>query len=170
MKKYLVVWSPVVAMCLIIFLFSRDRMSDAHSNHLLFVLLSAFHAATARHLAEFAYPFRKLAHIVVYSALSLITYRALRGSRPAGYYPELALRSVVFCLLYASSDEIHQIFVPGRGPAVHDVLLDGLAATVVMVLLQSWYPYRQAVPAAAEEDEAEQERTPLSMASPVHRG
>jgi VanZ family protein len=169
MKKYLV-WSPVAAMCLVIFLFSRDRMSDAHSNHLLFMLLSAFHAATARHLAEFAYPFRKLAHIVVYSTLSLITYRALRGSRPAGYYPEGALRSVVFCLLYAGSDEIHQIFVPGRGPAVHDVLLDGLAATVTMVLLQGWYQFRRAVPAEAEEDETEQERAPLPIASPVHRG
>lgn len=167
MKKHLLVWIPVAAMCVVIYLFSRDRMSDAHSNHLLFLLLSLFHAATAQRLAEWAYPFRKLAHIVVYSLLSLVTYRALRGSRPAGYYPVLALRSAVFCVLYASSDEFHQIFVPGRGPAVHDVLLDGLAASVMMVLLQGWYQARTAAPVTAG---AEQEGTARHIASPVRRG
>ena len=36
--------------------------------------------------------------------------------------------------VYAASDEIHQIFVPGRGPAVKDVLLDS-CGTVLGVLL-----------------------------------
>jgi VanZ family protein len=32
--------------------------------------------------------------------------------------------SILFCLLYASSDEIHQIFVPGRGCLFTDVMID----------------------------------------------
>lgn len=168
MKKYLAVWIPVGIMCVVIFLFSRDRMSDAHSNYLLALLLRLFHLDTPRNLAELAYPFRKLAHIVVYSLLSLITYRALRGSRRTGFDAGTAIRSVVFCLLYAASDEFHQTFVPGRGPAVHDALLDGLAATFTMVLLQGWYQHRATAPMMV--DETLPERSPLPVASPVRRG
>jgi len=143
MKKSLAVWIPVLVMCGIIFLFSQDSLSDYHSNRILISILAFFHEATAQHLAELAYPFRKMAHVIVYGLLSLITYRALRGNREPGFYAPLAMRSVVFCLLYASSDEIHQIFIPGRGPAVHDVLLDGLAATMAVIVLQGWYQIRQ---------------------------
>ncbi len=36
--------------------------------------------------------------------------------------------SLVFCILYAISDEVHQLFVPGRGAQVSDVLIDSLGA------------------------------------------
>jgi len=168
MKKHLAVWIPVAIMCVVIYLFSRDRMSEVHSDHILAMVLALFHADTARKVAEWAYPFRKLAHIIVYSTLSLITYRAVRGRRAPGFYPDVALRTVVFCLLYAGSDEFHQIFVPGRGPALHDALLDGLAATAMMLLVQGWYQFRPPTPSACGEDV--QERTPLHIAEPVHRG
>ncbi len=32
--------------------------------------------------------------------------------------------SLAFVFLYACSDEFHQSFVPGRGPAFRDVLID----------------------------------------------
>ncbi len=69
---------------------------------------------------------RKLAHFLEFALLGFLSYLLirhlsrrlpalvpwLRGSIPAG-----------FCLLYAISDEVHQIFT-GRGPAVRDVLID----------------------------------------------
>jgi VanZ family protein len=36
----------------------------------------------------------------------------------------------VFCILYAISDEVHQLFVLGRGAQVVDVLIDSLGAFV----------------------------------------
>jgi VanZ family protein len=36
----------------------------------------------------------------------------------------------VFCVLYAVSDEVHQLFVPGRGAQVTDVLIDNAGAFV----------------------------------------
>ncbi len=168
MKKHLAVWIPVGIMCAVIFLFSRDQMSDVHSNYLLALVLKLFHMDTPGNLAGLAYPFRKLAHVVVYSLLSLITYRALRGSRRTGFDPGTAIRSVVFCLLYAASDEVHQIFVPGRGPAVHDALLDGLAAAFTMVLLQGWYQHRAAVPGMV--DDTSTECSSLPVASPAQHG
>jgi VanZ family protein len=38
--------------------------------------------------------------------------------------------SLVFCVLYAISDEVHQLFVPGRGAQVTDVMIDSFGAFV----------------------------------------
>lgn len=34
------------------------------------------------------------------------------------------------CILYAISDEFHQLFVPGRGGQIRDVLIDSTGAIV----------------------------------------
>ena len=38
--------------------------------------------------------------------------------------------SLLVCVLYAISDEVHQLFVPGRGAQVKDVLIDSAGAIV----------------------------------------
>ena len=34
--------------------------------------------------------------------------------------------SLIIGVIYASTDEIHQAFIPGRGPQITDVMLDSL--------------------------------------------
>ena len=41
---------------------------------------------------------------------------------------KLVLLSLLICFLYACSDEIHQLFVPGRSGEARDVLIDTLGA------------------------------------------
>ena len=41
---------------------------------------------------------------------------------------KLMVCSVVFCILYAMSDELHQMVVPGRGAMVSDVVIDTLGS------------------------------------------
>ena len=41
--------------------------------------------------------------------------------------------------LYAMTDEWHQSFVPGRGPAIHDVILDSSGA--LLGALAAWRVY-----------------------------
>ena len=36
--------------------------------------------------------------------------------------------AILICVLYAASDEIHQIFVPGRSCRVMDILLDSFGS------------------------------------------
>jgi VanZ family protein len=50
-----------------------------------------------------------------------------------------ALTALVMAFLYACTDEIHQIFVPDRGPGVKDVMIDtaGALAGIVIYLLVS---------------------------------
>ena len=48
--------------------------------------------------------------------------------------------SLIIGILYATSDEIHQIFTPGRGPQITDVIIDSmgviLGILLVMLLLK----------------------------------
>lgn len=53
---------------------------------------------------------------------------ALRVSGVIGF--KGFLFSLVFCILYAISDEVHQVFVPGRGAQVTDVLIDSFGAFI----------------------------------------
>ena len=73
---------------------------------------------------------RKSAHIIAYFVLGVLMYRALRVSIhrwPARTVASLALLS---CSLYAVTDEIHQLFVPGRSGELRDVMIDSIAALV----------------------------------------
>lgn len=73
---------------------------------------------------------RKNAHFLAYLALGVLVINALRRSGVNEY------RSVVLalgiCVLFAISDEVHQLFVPGRGGQVSDVLIDSAGASVGM--------------------------------------
>ena len=42
----------------------------------------------------------------------------------------IAVASLVLCLAYGASDELHQVLVHGRGPSPVDVLIDGFGALV----------------------------------------
>lgn len=60
----------------------------------------------------------KTAHFVEYFVLYLLARRALPTD----------VRALLFCLVYAVSDEWHQSFTPGRNPSPLDVLIDGIGA------------------------------------------
>ena len=48
--------------------------------------------------------------------------------------------SLIIGVIYASTDEIHQVFVPGRGPLITDVILDSIGVLtgifIVMLVLK----------------------------------
>ncbi|MPN32668.1 hypothetical protein SDC9_180148 [bioreactor metagenome] len=65
---------------------------------------------------------RKSAHVFIYFVLALLFLITLKqyGLSPGKKH----LSAILLCLLYASTDEIHQIFVSGRGPSILDVGID----------------------------------------------
>lgn len=69
---------------------------------------------------------RKNAHFFTYLILGMLVVNALRRSEVIGY-KSIAL---LICFLYAISDELHQFYVPGRGPGMKDVFIDSAGATV----------------------------------------
>lgn len=83
---------------------------------------------------------RKYAHMAEYFSLGVSTFLFFsehgfwRSRCRAGLY------SLFVCFVYACSDEIHQLFVPGRAGMFRDVLVDGAgfsAGILISVLLTS---------------------------------
>lgn len=66
---------------------------------------------------------RKLAHYTEYLILGLLVVNLLKD-----YHNKYLLISFIICILYATSDEIHQLFVPGRSCQFLDILIDTLGS------------------------------------------
>ena len=79
-------------------------------------------------IGSFHHIVRKNAHFFIYLVLGFLVVYALGRSGVHGY--RMIGLSLLVCVLYAISDEVHQLFVPGRGAQVKDVLIDSAGAIV----------------------------------------
>ena len=70
---------------------------------------------------------RKAAHFMEYMILGIFAFVALHKSEL--FVGRQIAVAIVFCMLYAISDEVHQAFVPGRACRVFDMLLDSVGAS-----------------------------------------
>lgn len=75
---------------------------------------------------------RKLAHFGEYALLMALWWRALRTRLSVRKAVGLAF---VISIVYAASDEIHQLSVQGRAGAPRDVLIDTIGAATVAALI-----------------------------------
>lgn len=67
---------------------------------------------------------KKTAHLVEYFVLAVLVYRAL--FKAGVTRKKSIIITLVFCVLYAMSDEWHQSFTPGREPRIRDVVIDSV--------------------------------------------
>ena len=67
---------------------------------------------------------RKSAHFTAYFILSLLSLAFFSTVKRLKKPLYQAAAAAGFCMLYAVSDEIHQLFVPGRSAQIRDVLID----------------------------------------------
>jgi len=108
--------------------------SDAQSN--LFVDFIAQNFPHVRHglendlisLSTLIFLVRKTAHFTEYAILGSLFFLNLRNT-PLGLIKHPLATSILFSFLYACTDEIHQIFVPGRSAQFRDILIDTLGAS-----------------------------------------
>lgn len=129
--------ATLVWMGIIFYLSSQPASQSAHlstglKNELLSILGHFLPGIKNLALENLDFLIRKNAHFIAYFILGILTLLALvysEARKPAN----LAL---IIGLLYAVSDEFHQLFVPGRSGQFRDVLIDG-AGTVLGVLLTS---------------------------------
>lgn len=76
-------------------------------------------------LKELNHFIRKNAHFFSYFVLGVLVMNALYQKG----YRKFAL-SLIICILYSISDEIHQTFVPGRGGNIIDVIIDSSGSLI----------------------------------------
>jgi VanZ family protein len=91
---------------------------------IIIFIFSSLPSTSVPGFGKFEFSVKKGGHALGY----LLLGRAfLYGFRPKKAAPWLALG---MCLFFAITDEIHQSFVPGRGPRVLDVGIDTIGALV----------------------------------------
>lgn len=71
-------------------------------------------------------PVRKLAHIFLYFVLAILVTWLLKSYNLE--YNQIFLYSIMICILYSFSDEIHQLFISGRSGSIIDVFIDNLGS------------------------------------------
>jgi VanZ family protein len=78
---------------------------------------------------------RECAHGAAYFILALLGATALKSCGLRGRL-KLVLMTLAFCAVYAVSDEIHQLFVPGRACELFDFEVDMLGAVCGLAIMQ----------------------------------
>lgn len=122
----------------IIFLASSDTSSGQHSSAIVDAVIRVLGIApTPDQLTVANHLFRKAAHFAEYAILGLLWAWAL----PRG--PYRLILAWTAATLYAGSDELHQMFVANRGPALADVIIDSAGAAGA--LLGWWLIRRRAL-------------------------
>lgn len=129
----LLAWAAVVAwMALIFFLSAQHSEQSANlSGGLTELLKEAIHIFAPEanpNIDSLSYFVRKNAHFFAYMILGILSVNALR--RSFVQLGKSTLFAFIISVLYAVSDETHQLFVPGRSGQTSDVVLDSAGALV----------------------------------------
>lgn len=139
-KKYFAVMVFMLLAGTIIYFSEQSGIkSGEHTNtYLEFINRFIDISSSGKTLDWFAYIGRKAAHITLYMLLFITSYFAIGSS---SYFStrkiSIYMLSMLFGILFAISDEIHQAFIPGRNASAIDVLIDtiGLLIGWLMILI-----------------------------------
>ncbi len=74
---------------------------------------------------------RKIAHFTEFLVLGVLMYSNLKEYRVNKYL----YLSMLLSIIYAISDEVHQIFVEGRYCSIKDILIDSCGAVSGIILI-----------------------------------
>lgn len=86
---------------------------------------------------KYIVPVRKSAHFTLYFILGILVFLFVKDFTVISY--KVVLISVIVVLLYSISDEVHQLFVPGRSGEVLDVMIDTMGGFISCNILYLIY-------------------------------
>ena len=107
----------------LIFLMSSFDATEStnQSNFIVNIITNIF---KIENIELLSFIIRKLAHFTEYLILGLLVANMFTKSNINNLY----LISIILCIIYATSDEIHQLFVPGRACQLRDILIDSIGS------------------------------------------
>ena len=131
-------WWPALLWAALIFALSTDSFSSAHTGSLIERIVRwVVPSITAERFEIVHHVIRKCAHFVEYFIFFLLLYRGVRSSRTTNGRWRWSTAGIAWLIAagYSVLDEIHQIFVPSRGPSAWDSLLDSTGALIALMVL-----------------------------------
>ena len=150
--RWLADYGPPLGMMALIFVASTGAGTSQHSGWLLQHVLAWLGLApqlASTQLEAVNHYARKAAHLTEYALLAGLLHRAVAARHreamawQARWAPRRVLAVVALVALYAASDEIHQLFVAARTPAVADVVLDTVGGMVGLAVKGGWERWRR---------------------------
>ena len=130
MRKILA-WLIVILWMLLIFYFSQQPVFDSRdlSSNITTQLIEIVEKVTPLENVEkkqVHHLIRKNAHFTIYFFLGIFALLALKLT---GLKHSLsAIIALILCMIYAVTDEYHQLFVEGRGAQLKDIFIDWAGA------------------------------------------
>lgn len=135
-KKKIIRWVMLILWMVFIFMMSQQNgETSSEQSRFVVLIFSSLGIDFNGQFGELStFIIRKTAHFTEYLILYVLAYRVLKM-----YFKDKKsiILSLVFVFLYASSDEFHQSFIPGRGPSFRDVLIDtsgGVFAGICIII------------------------------------
>lgn len=138
MKRRIFSWALVIIWMAVIFLFSHQPGSESSElstgivRRIINIVQTVF-PNTELDQEILSLIIRKTAHFTIYMILGLLIINALciyNISRTRAF-----ILAILICILYAISDELHQLYIPGRSGQLTDVLIDSAGALCGILLM-----------------------------------
>ena len=136
--KRLLSLAVVLAVAAMIFFFSAQKAEDSSklsgevTDFVLSLVVPGYRDMTpaerAPYLVNWSLTVRKCAHFSEYALLAVSLVCFLHYLLRKGTPWQILALAWLFATLYACTDELHQTFVDGRGPALLDVAIDSAGA------------------------------------------
>ncbi|RXZ83402.1 VanZ family protein [Paenibacillaceae bacterium] len=143
----IIAWAAVICWMFLIFYMSAqpghqsDQLSKGFAATILRAVEKIF-SQTDIDMSKFNYFIRKNAHFFSYLLLGMLAAYAVRKVSSHSFWRR-AVYALGLCVLFAISDELHQLYVPGRSARVFDVMIDSAGATVGIALTMAWQRWRK---------------------------
>ena len=141
MSKKLIIYVLSSILCMIvIFSFSskNTNQSNGSSKRLAYNIVSIYEKVFNKDVDEktivnkLNYPIRKVAHYSIYFLLGILVYQIFLHTG----IKHKELVALLICLIYAITDETHQLFVLGRSGRIFDVFIDGFGSLTAIFLIK----------------------------------
>ena len=129
-KKYLSILLVILWMSFIFIMSSYDSNESSQQSGLIVgIITNIFNISNTDILSHII---RKLAHFTEYLILGILVINMFTKNNAK----KSCLLSILLCIIYATSDEIHQIFTPGRACQIKDILIDSVGSITGVYLFK----------------------------------
>ena len=114
----------VIIWMIVIFIFSNmnGNLSSMQSNGIVAKIATFIHYTG--NIDTLRFIVRKSAHFTEYLILGILVLNACKYNNAK----DIFMLSLLICILYACTDEIHQLFIPDRGGRILDVCIDTIGS------------------------------------------
>jgi len=136
--SWLYAWWPALLWGAFISILSTDSFSSEHTSRIIIPILRwLIPSISPEMLGIVHHLIRKSAHFTEYFIFCLLLYHGVRASRrnKREWRWSYALVAWLIAAVYSVLDEVHQIFVPSRGPSPWDSLIDSTGALFALLVL-----------------------------------